>query len=116
MLGLKVTINDGESVTGGTEDLGVLTASVSASGILGKESDHPRPGEPPDIWIRLGGLTSRVDAETDEHLCWMWSELNVGDRIVVEVVEIDSSDEPTERMPKRDRANQPLQLTSDARE
>jgi len=93
MYALKVTINDGPAVIGGTEDLGVLSAILTCTGKLGAQSHPSREDETQDFTFRLGGLTSRAPGAIDEHLDWLslW-ELKVGDKVTVEIIETDIAD------------------------
>lgn len=98
MLGLKIKINNGEAIVGGADDLATLTAYVSAAGVLGPKTHHPRPDEPPDLWVTLRGLTSRPSPDSDEHLAWLQQHpLRVGDSITIEVVETEEPDVPVSR-------------------
>ena len=93
MLVLRVQVNDEPPIVGGSDDLGVLNAIVTAAGKLGDSARPGRPDEPPDIHLSVGGLTSRAVGVPDEHLRWIGHrELRIGDRIVVEVLEADSAD------------------------
>lgn len=93
MLILRVHVNDEPPVIGGADDLGVLHAIISAAGKLGNTACSNRPDEPPDIYLSVGGLTSRAAGIPDEHLRWVGHrELRVGDRVLVEVFEGDSAD------------------------
>jgi hypothetical protein len=105
MLGLKVSINGGEPVVCGAEDLGVLMAGVHLAGQLGARTQHPRPGEAPDLWVRAGGLTSRPDDQGDEHINWIHHHaLKVGDSVTIEIVRTETPSEPVDRTPARQRA------------
>jgi|JI10StandDraft_1071094.scaffolds.fasta_scaffold871525_2 hypothetical protein len=105
MLGLKVSINGAEPVICGAEDLHVLMAGVHLAGQLGSQTQHPRPSEPPDLWVRAGGMTSRPSGQTDEHLNWVRQDgLKVGDTVTIEVVQTDRPAVPIERTPASERA------------
>jgi len=83
----------------------VLTASVSMAGMLGSQTQHPRPGEAPDRWVSLRGLTSRSQEHTDEHLRWLQQyDLKVGDRITIEIVETTTPSSPVSRKSARESA------------
>jgi len=93
MIVLRVQVNDEPPVVAGAEDLGVLSAIVTAGGKLGREARSARPGEPFDIHLSLGGLTARAATEADEHVRWVSRfDLGVGDKVVVEVLEATSAD------------------------
>lgn len=105
LLALKVSINGAEPILCGAEDLSVLTAGVNLAGQLGTQTQHPRPGEPPDSWVRAGGLTSRPEGHVDEHINWIWQGgLQVGDVVTIEVVHTDQPSIPISRKPVKDRA------------
>ncbi|MDO8458454.1 MAG: hypothetical protein Q7T07_16240 [Burkholderiaceae bacterium] len=92
MLAFRVQLNDQEPITGGASDLGVLTATISAVGVLGPTSIRSRDDGVVDIDLRLGGLTSRGSGIQDEHLVWLEAhELKAGDRVVVEIIETEVS-------------------------
>ncbi|MDB5335269.1 MAG: hypothetical protein JWN70_888 [Planctomycetaceae bacterium] len=92
MLALRIRINDEEPVTGGAEDLGVISAGVTAVGLLGNSSYPSRPDERPDIFCQLSGATARKPGAENEHLHWVKLRfLNVGDRVVIDIVETDSA-------------------------
>lgn len=93
MFALKVQINDNAPVTGGSEDLGVLSAILTCTGKLGPSSVPFRDDGTHDFTFRLGGLTSRAKGEADEHLVWMeHHELKLGDKVTVQIVETDDVD------------------------
>lgn len=90
MYAFKVPLNGKEPVIGGAPDLCVLTAIVTATGILGPKSVPSREDETQDFTFRLGGLTSRPKGEVDEHLVWQQlDELHVGDVVTIEIVETE---------------------------
>lgn len=105
MLALKVSRNGQPPVVCGADDLAVLDASVSLAGRLGPATEHPRPDEPPDMWLKVAGLTSRAQGTSDEHLTWIRDfGLRVGDTITIVVVETEDPAPPTGRkVAKKDR-------------
>lgn len=93
MLAFRIQLNDHPAVTGGAEDLGVLTTTITAVGHLGPKTRRRHDEEGMDIHVRLGGLTSRGPGKEDEHLLWFESHaIKPGDRIVVEVIETETPD------------------------
>src|SRR5215203_5800052 len=81
MYAFKVQVNDEAPVVGGAEDLGVLTAIVTATGKLGSASFPRHDDGTRDIDFRLGGLTARGSHGKDEHLTWLEAGgLKPGDR------------------------------------
>ena len=100
MIALKTTLNGQQICIAGAEDLCVLHSIVNAVGKLGDLS-NPRgdSNNPPDIFLSVGGLTGRANAD-DEHLCWTEHHaLSVGDEILITVVEATEADLPISRMP-----------------
>lgn len=95
MHALRVRINDEAPVIAGADDLGVLNAAVSCVGKLGSSSRPGREDEPADLFITVGGLTSRASDVPDEHLSWVSQRpLKIGDVISVEVLDTLNVDAP----------------------
>jgi hypothetical protein len=95
MYALKVRINDEAPVIAGADDLGVLNATLSCVGKLGSSSRSGREDEPADLFITVGGLTSRASDVPDEHLKWVSQRpLRIGDVISVEVLDTPNVDAP----------------------
>ena len=98
MILFKVSLNGKELCTAGAEDLGVLSAILSASGKLGSNT-AAHDGREPDIYFRVGGLTSRADGK-DEHPNWVdFIDLKPGDSVNIEVKEADQADNPVSANP-----------------
>ena len=96
MYALKIRINDEVPVIAGADDLGVLNAIVTCAGKLGSGSRAGRVDEPADLFITVGGLTSRASDKPDEHLNWMSQRpLRIGDVISVEVMDTLNADAPS---------------------
>lgn len=102
MIALKTDLNERQICIAGAEDLCVLNSIVNAVGKLGDLSQsRGDSSEAPDIFLSVGGLTGRTNAD-DEHLRWMEHQaLSVGDEIVITVVEVAEADLPTARMSAR---------------
>ena len=95
MYALKVQINDEKHIIAGTDDLGVLTATVNCLGKLGDKTKQAHENEVPHFFITVGGLTSRSSELPDEHLRWVEQKvLKVGDRISVEILDCEAADSP----------------------
>jgi hypothetical protein len=93
MLAFQVQLNDEPPVIGGAIDLGVLTTTITAVGLLGPSTRRRRDDEGIDIEVRLGGLTSRGPGIQDEHFVWLKAhELKPGDKVLVEIVETETPD------------------------
>ena len=95
MHALKVRINDETPIIAGADDLGVLNVTVNCVGKLGSSSRPMRDDEPADLFITVGGLTSRASDVPDEHIKWLSQKpLRIGDLISVEVLDTPSADAP----------------------
>ncbi|HEY2586241.1 MAG TPA: hypothetical protein VGI81_10805 [Tepidisphaeraceae bacterium] len=83
----------------GAEDLGVLSAHVTASGKLGGKTTPARPDETTgEVFYSVGGLTARPDPKKNVHLRWKSvAPLKVGDIVQIEVVETEKADRPKSR-------------------
>ncbi|MBQ0946619.1 hypothetical protein KAK07_25055 [Ideonella sp. 4Y16] len=93
MLAFRVQLNNQPAVTGGAEDLGVLTTTITAVGQLGPKALRRRSDEEIEVHVRLGGLTSRGPGIEDEHLVWFEEHgVQPGDKIIVEVIETETPD------------------------
>jgi hypothetical protein len=102
MIALQISLNDVPLCVAGASDLAVLHAIVNAVGVLGSDTKSLGDGqtEDPDLFLSVGGLTSRREGH-DEHLRWVENTpLAVGDCIKVTVVEIDEVDPPVNRIQK----------------
>jgi hypothetical protein len=105
VLGLKVSINGGNPWSAVPRTWSVLKAGVNLAGQLGARTQHPRPGEAPDLWLWAAGLTSRPHGQGDEHINWIQHHaLKVGDSVTIEIVRIETPSEPVDRTPARRRA------------
>jgi hypothetical protein len=101
VLAIEVEFNGKRLTVAGAKDLSVLTAYVSAVGLLGPETVEFRPtgGGATDLHLRVGGLTSR-GSMPDQHLNWI-DKLKVqpGDTVIFRVVEVEQTDPPIESSP-----------------
>jgi len=103
MIALKVAKNGARLCLAGAEDMGILTANVVASGVLGTKSKKSREDQAIDFRMRVGGLTARHDAP-DDHLNWSEGvELGIGDRIEIEIVETVEADKPESISPQDEK-------------
>jgi hypothetical protein len=95
MYAFKVRINDEVPIIAGADDLGVLNATVSCVGKLGSTSRPMLEDELGDLFITVGGRTSRASDVPDEHLKWVSQRpLKIGDLISVEVLDTPIADAP----------------------
>jgi hypothetical protein len=106
MLAFRVRLNDQPAVTGGAQDLGVLTTAITAVGQLGPKAQRRRSDEEIEVHVRLGGLTSRGPGIEDEHLVWLEEHaVKPGDKIVVEVIETETPDSVQSGSAAQERAD-----------
>lgn len=105
MIAFEVYRNGEKICTAGAEDLAVLSADVTACGKLGSETMPPRPemepDEQPDLFCRVGGLTGRHEPQQDEHLRWVYMDLQIGDTITFKVLDTTDADPPAETKPAK---------------
>lgn len=94
MLAFRVSVNGAAPITAGFSGPHVLSAIVS-SVLRDPGRKAPTGEELPEreLEFSLGGL----DTAAREHVDWVTTELGVGDKIVVEVVELGSVDPPESR-------------------
>jgi hypothetical protein len=95
MYALKVQVNSELPIVAGAPDLCVLNAIINCVGKLGDSARDVREAEEVDLFLSVGGLTSRLHDLPDEHLRWASNRtLHAGDVVRVEIVETDSADSP----------------------
>lgn len=93
MLVYDFAINGKPVARCGKSDLAVLTACVSAVGVLGPESSGARARkEGHEIKVELSGLTSTTGSPANAHLSWFSAPLKVGDEIAIKLVEASEAD------------------------
>jgi len=99
MIAFEVSLNGKRVCVAGAEDLGVLSAHVTALGKLGKRTVPYRPDETSgEIHYSIGGLTSRPKPLADVHLRWQSDrQLKVGDVVSVRVIETKKADRASSR-------------------
>jgi hypothetical protein len=99
MLALEVRLNGKRVCIAGAEDLGVLSAHVTATGKLGKKTLSVRPDDAPgDIFYSVGGLTRRNDPKKDVYVLWKsTAPLRVGDVVEVKILETEKVDRAKSR-------------------
>lgn len=102
MLAMVVVKNGRQLCVAGADDLGVLSASFSAGGLLGLRTwDFTGKQAKPHMHLHVGGLTSRKE-EADAHVDWIGHmEIELGDEITLRFVEIDKADAPAEVRPAK---------------
>jgi hypothetical protein len=102
MIALRISINDVPICVAGASDLCVLNAIVNAVGPLGPDTSMPHGSgdETPELFLHVGGLTSRVNS-TSEHLRWVeHAPLAIGDSIQITLCEVDEVDVPIQTLPQ----------------
>jgi len=102
MLAMEVIKNGKRLCVAGAQDLGVLAASFSAGGALGRDAwDFTGQMAKPQMRLHVGGITSRKGGP-DRHLDWIGQmELKVGDVVTLKFVEVDVADSPVESQDPR---------------
>ncbi len=104
MIALQVSLNGKRVCIAGAEDLGVLSAVISAVGKLGSKTVPARPNEASDIFYSVGGRTSRSSCE-DVHVDWQSiAPLKIGDTISVKVIQTHRADRPRSRYKAKPRS------------
>ncbi len=103
MIALRISRNDVLICVAGASDLCVLNAIINAVGPLGASiaNRHNSVDETPDLFLHVGGLTSRADT-TNEHLRWIENApLAIGDSIQITLCEVDEADIPISRQSQK---------------
>lgn len=94
MLALKMQINEEPVLIAGADDLGVLSAMISAVGQLGINTKPYCQDESWHCTATLGGLTRRF-VKPNEHVRWIEQRpLNIGDVVRIELTETESAPNP----------------------
>jgi hypothetical protein len=94
MRALRVSANGVKPITAGFPGPHVVSTIISS--VIREPGRKAPTGEAlpeRELQLSVGGL----DTAAREHVSWLIAELEVGDKIVVEVVEVDSVDPPTSR-------------------
>ena len=92
MLAFEVFVDDERICLAGMEDWGVMSVILSA--VRSRGGDRPRPGE---LDISVGGLTEDDSNGVAHHARWTRLKLQVGSRVIVNIVESQQPDPPTRR-------------------
>ena len=101
MLAMEVIKNGKKVCVAGADDLGVLAASFSAVGALGRDAWDFTGEKTKQMRLRVGGITSRK-GEADRHLDWVGQlEIRMGDVVTLKFVEVDKVDSPVESQDPR---------------
>ena len=119
MIVLQVTINDKLVASAGRNDLSVLTAGITAAGVLGNKSiGTMSEKEGFRLDFHAGGLSAKSDNEQGAHFRWLDEKIKIGDEIKIRVLESNESDEPIEaqKTSKKDYEKQELKNWEHARD
>jgi hypothetical protein len=105
MIAFEVSLNGKRICIAGADDLGVLSAIISACGKLGKKTVPARPDETSgNVHYSIGGLTSRRDPKKNVHVRWKSvAPLKIGDVVQVRVVETERVDRAKSRIRAKPR-------------
>src|SRR5215471_10550199 len=96
MIAMEVIKNGKKLCLAGAEDLGVLAASFSAGGRLGRDTWEFAGETSPQMRLRVGGIASRK-GQPDTHLDWIGPmEIKAGDVVTLKFVEVAKADAPVE--------------------
>jgi len=94
MIALEVALNGEKLTTAGAEDLCVLSGIVTASGNLGKLTKRPPHGGT-DLYLQVGGLTSRAEGLKKENLVWVEQrKVKPGDEISIKLIQANNANPP----------------------
>lgn len=88
MLAFKIILNGKRIATIGQEDMSILTTTVVGS--RGNQSNDY-------IRLNLGGMSHELPEGFCQHFRWKNLNLDVGDRIEIEILETNETDPPTKR-------------------
>lgn len=103
MIAFRVSLNGEPLATAGLEALSVLSAIVTAKGVLGPKSMGTQTlKEGFEVDIGVGGLASESNEDPGLSVNWCPKTLlAVGDKITVEVIDTESPDPPLQAYPKK---------------
>lgn len=103
MLAFEVQLNGKNPIKAGQEDMCVLSAIISATGVLGKESAGTKTKkESFELSYRVGGLSSESGEDPGQHFEWISkSGLKIGDEILVRIIEAKNTDAPINSKPEQ---------------
>ena len=91
MLAFEVLIDDQRVCPAGFEDRAVLSAIISAV-----HRREPKLGRN-EIELSVGGLSETDANDVSHHLRWVRTELKLGTKVTVNIVDTDRPDEPVRR-------------------
>jgi hypothetical protein len=90
MIAFRVFRNDSEVCLAGVEGLGVLTTIVTWAKLDGKFTESGQPEESLDLTI------GALHTATQENRMWPTHRLTVGERITIQIEDLESVMQPTE--------------------
>jgi hypothetical protein len=89
MIGFRIQLSSGETVTAGLS--GLDTLAVTANSVI-RDPRYQPPDDPPiDLTFYVGGLR-RTEEGTQGAVQWLEKPLNVGDEVTIRVVDVDVAD------------------------
>ena len=106
MIAFRVSVNGNCPVVASQPDWSVLSAIVSAS-----RDNGPRGAED-YISVSLGGLSNASNRDFSEHFRWPETNLDVGDKIEIEIIDTQHPSEPAKRY-RSDRQTQESPYTEE---
>jgi hypothetical protein len=90
MIAFEITINGKKFLVAGIDDWDSIHTNIMA---LRESSDDDT-----DFFdIKVGGLAKEVEEGKLEHVRWPATNLNVGDEVIIRIIETDNADEPIKR-------------------
>jgi hypothetical protein len=101
MVGFRVTVNGELLATAGIEGEHVLSAIINSTA-----KAQPSGEVHKDLWMHLGGLVTGALEADRKHVDWLPDRrrsLAVGDKVLIEIVEVETSDGPLSEMPVEPR-------------
>ncbi len=100
MIALKVTRNGQAPVIAGSDAMCVLNLMVNVLGKLGERSHGVyKLRDRVEASLRVGGTTNLGSRHRNEFIDWVNEDLEVGDRLTIELVEAGEAHDPIERRP-----------------
>jgi|tagenome__1003787_1003787.scaffolds.fasta_scaffold19571466_2 hypothetical protein len=101
MVAFRLSVNGELVAVAGIDGGHVLSAIVNSV-----ENERSSGEVRKDIWVHLGGLVSGDGAEDRKHVDWVPDGrrvLAVGDKVLIEIVEVDEVDTPVLEKPVEPR-------------
>ncbi len=118
MLAFEIIINGEEKIIAGSNDLGVLSAHVTASGNLSDGiTNSIDPDKNHSIDLDVGGLDISYGRDRQYHVGWIKNgNLKEGDEITIRIIETNEADEPIELFPANRSIREEFERMKELRE